>query len=217
LRSSEGGATRTAQRWIFGPLAVLALAGLIGVALSPYLLVHAPLGLIALSPLVRHLVLVAPSVDFIPFVAIATARLFAPDPFMYALGRRYGRRAITWVEARSVLMGRFVRIVEGLFHRAGSWVLFVSPGLTASTMAGVFGMPRRRFVIVNVSGTLALVLLLRYVGERFHVVIAEIQAWVALHLAPLTGLTSVLALIGWIVWRRRARARLAELEPPSGT
>jgi membrane protein DedA with SNARE-associated domain len=199
-------------RLIFGPLGVLAAANFIGIAFSPYLLVEAPLALIALSPLVRHLVVVAPSVDPLAFFGLATLRLFAPDPFMYALGKRYGPRAVSWIEARSLLAGRFARWLERLFARAGPLVLFVWPGPTVCTVAGVFRMPRQRFVALNLAGTLVLVTLVHHFGAAFRSEIELVQAWVRAHLPLLTSVTAGATLVGWILWRRRARDRLAAVQ-----
>jgi membrane protein DedA with SNARE-associated domain len=199
---------------IFGPLAALTIAGFAGVAFSPVLLVDAPLALIALSPLFRHLVVIAPLVDPVAFFVIAPLRLFLPDPFMYALGKRFGRRALGWVEARSVLMGRFVSWVERVFARTGALVFLVNQGLTVCTVAGVFRMHRGWFVAVNLVGTLVHVVIAKYVGDAFADWIWRFQGWVGSHLLSLTTGTAVLAFIGWLAWRRQARSRLQAMEIP---
>ena len=43
------------RRWVFALLAVVTVMGVLGTALSPWLLVRWPLVLVALSPDVRHL------------------------------------------------------------------------------------------------------------------------------------------------------------------
>ena len=55
-------------------MGVLGAASMIGVGSSLYLLNHHPLVLIALSPLGRHLLLVAPAVDPLAFIAVAVSR-----------------------------------------------------------------------------------------------------------------------------------------------
>ena len=55
-------------------LGVLSSGAMLGVAFSLYLVNHYPLLLIALSPLGRHLVLVAPTVHPAAFVVVAVGR-----------------------------------------------------------------------------------------------------------------------------------------------
>jgi membrane protein DedA with SNARE-associated domain len=194
----------------------LAVAGFLGIAFSPVLLVEAPLLLIALSPLYRHLVVVAPMVDAPSFFVVAIVRLFAADPFMYALGKRYGRTALGWVEARSPFMGRFLRIVERIFARAGAFVFLASQALTVCTVAGVFRMPKGKFVAANLGGTLLHVTVAWYLGDALRLWVVRFQAWVDAHVVPLTAVTVAAALVGWLVWRRGAARRLAALRASDG-
>jgi hypothetical protein len=82
-------------------LALLSTGSLIGVASSLYLVEHAPLLLIALSPLGRHFVLTAPSLDPVPFVAVGTLRRLAFYVSCFYLGRALGPVALVWIEARA--------------------------------------------------------------------------------------------------------------------
>lgn len=191
------------------PLGVLFVAGTVGVALSPYLLVEGPLLLIALSPLVRHLVVVSPMVEAVPFFGIAVLRLFLADPFVYALGARLGPRAIEWLESRSLTAGRVVRWLEKLFARAGYVALFVNPGITVCTLAGVVRMPLVPFVVIDLAGTVTLVVLIRFLGDAFRDWIVLLVGFVQEHVATLTTTSlAVVALVGTLYFRRRWRADL---------
>ena len=64
---------RTVRRCL-SVLALLSSASLAGVASWLYLVNHAPLLLIALSPIGRHLILVAPIVDPVSFVFVGVGR-----------------------------------------------------------------------------------------------------------------------------------------------
>lgn len=191
--------------WVAGPLAVIIACGSLGVALAPQLLLKQPLLLIALSPLIRHLFLASPSIDFSSFFLVAVVRLFAPDPFVYLLGRRYGESAVRWLEQRSALTGRMARGLEALFLRAWVLAVFVSPGFTVCTLAGAARIPFWRFALVNLMGTVAMVSVVRFAA---HAAKSWITAFVQIiedHLATFTVVSVALALGGYLVWRRGAR------------
>src|SRR5262245_20644188 len=72
------------------PVALVTIAGFIGAAFMPYLSSEAPLALVALSPIFRHVVLASRKVGALPLFAVAVPRHFAPDVFVYLLGREFG-------------------------------------------------------------------------------------------------------------------------------
>jgi membrane protein DedA with SNARE-associated domain len=195
--------------WLFVPLAALAIATFVGVAVAPYLLVKAPLLLIALSPLSRHLVVASPAIDAVPFFLVAVSRMFLGDPFVYTLGRRYGPRALVWIEARSLSATRWIRWVERAFRRAGLFFVLVSPGPLVCTLARVLGMPPIRFVVTNLIGTIGLVFLVRFVGDAFSEPIEALIEFFEVHLTTVTAISVGMTVVGWLIWRRRARARLS--------
>ena len=82
-------------------LAILGAGSLVGVAASLYLTAHHPVLLIALSPLGRHLMLVAPRVDPVVFVVVAVTRRLLFYVACFHLGRALGPAAILWLEERS--------------------------------------------------------------------------------------------------------------------
>src|SRR5689334_13696164 len=149
------------------PVAVLFVAGLVGTAFAPVLLAHHPLVLVAMSPVLRHLALASTSVDATSFVAVAVVRLFAPDPFVYAIGREYGPAAVAWVKARSRAANRWMRLTERAFARAGALLVVVSPGPFVCLLAGAERMPVATFLTASLVGTTASVLLIRYFGVAF--------------------------------------------------
>src|SRR5262245_58434602 len=68
------------------PVALLTILGWIGDAFAPSLLSRAPLLLIVCNARLRNLVLVAPTVDAVPFITVAVARLVISDPLFYFFG-----------------------------------------------------------------------------------------------------------------------------------
>lgn len=146
--------------WVLG---ILGGGSLLGVAGSLYLTAHHPLLLIALSPLGRHLILVAPRVDPVPFVLVALARRLIFYLACFHLGRALGPSAIVWLEERSSSAGRLVRWLERLFQRASRLVVIAFPSPAVSTIAGSAGMRQAVFVPLVSLGSLArLLILLRF-------------------------------------------------------
>jgi membrane protein DedA with SNARE-associated domain len=128
---------------------------------------------------------------------------------VYALGLRFGPRALVWLESRSVTAGRFVRWLERFFARAGYLALFVSPGITVCTLAGVVRMPVVPFVVVNLAGTATLVTLVWILGDAFSDWIALLLELVRAHVGALTLVSVVgVAIAAALYWRRRWRADL---------
>jgi membrane protein DedA with SNARE-associated domain len=193
---------------VLTPLALFFGAAMIGTALAPKLLVEKPLLLVALNPVLRHLVLAANDIPPIPFYVVALLRLLGPDPFHYLLGRLYGDAALAWVERRSPRAGRFVRWVEGLFERWGLLVLLVAPEGVVCLLAGAAGVHPITFVAVDVLGTLGMLALVRLFGSAFAVPIEIVVNLIQANAILLTGVS--IAAVAFEAWRRRRRRRPPE-------
>jgi membrane protein DedA with SNARE-associated domain len=124
----------------FGVLAVLGVAGWIGTFGVARLANDLPLLLIVLSPVNRHLVLVAPTVSPAAFLSVAIARGLVSCAVGFQLGRAVGKSGLRWLDARSPGFGRFVRWVERLFERSAPVAILLLPGLLVSLLAGISGM-----------------------------------------------------------------------------
>ena len=134
-------------------LGVLSSASLLGVAFSLYLVNNWPLLLVALSPLGRHLLLVAPAVDPAAFVLVVVARRMLFYTASFFLGRALGPGGIVWIETRAAAFGRFVRWIEALFARWSYPVVFFASGPTVSALAGISGMRPALFAGLACSGS----------------------------------------------------------------
>jgi membrane protein DedA with SNARE-associated domain len=184
------------------PLAIFTVASTIGAMFMPYFLARKPLLLVALSPLFRHLVLVAPSVDAWSLFVVAVPRHFAVDPFVYTMGRDYGPVAVEWMEANSPGVGRLVRGLEQLFAKVGPVALIVSPDVLVSTLAGAARVPFPIFVVMNLVGTVLNVAVARWFGNALEVQIHAIVAFFQSHLVAVT-LASVILVVAFNAWSRR--------------
>ncbi len=143
-------------------LVAMGAAALAGVMASLYLADRHPLLLVALSPLPRHLLLVAPTVDPLAFVLVATVRSLSFFLVSFHIGRTLGPSALSWLEGRAPRMGRFVRGIERAFQRASYPVVLALVGPTVAVIAGAAGM---RAVVFAALATVALVARLALILE----------------------------------------------------
>src|SRR5687768_2121274 len=97
------------RRAIVAFVVVMSALGIIGTALSPYLLVKHPLLLVALNPDGRHLLLVAPDVDFLPLLAVAAPRRVLALLATYGLAGLYGQQMVRYAEKRVKAVGTIAR------------------------------------------------------------------------------------------------------------
>jgi hypothetical protein len=186
-------------------LGALSFGSMVGAAFSLYLVNHFPLLLIALSPLGRHMLLVAPIVDPVAFVAVAVTRRMAFYFACFQLGRGLGPSGVVWLEARAARFARFVRFVERLFARAPHLVVFAMAGPTVSGLAGMTGIRTLPFVCL---ATISLVMRMLFVlgfAEILRGPIMQALDWIDENWVPGT-LVLVLATLVY-QWRRLRRAR----------
>jgi membrane protein DedA with SNARE-associated domain len=195
------GAEQQRVRLCLGALALLGSGSLIGVASFAFLVVDYPLLLIALSPLGRHLILVAPVVDPTSFVAVGVGRrtLFYLPCFL--LGRTLGPATIAWIEARAARFARFVRWLERLFVRAPRLVVAALPGPSVSALAGISGMRLGVFLGLAAAGTLVRMLLYLYFGDWLSAPLSALRSWVFEQRVPITAV--IVAGLALQRWRRR--------------
>lgn len=176
------------------------VAGLLGTALLPWWLAHAPLVLIVLTPALQHVVLTAPLIDPVVLIAVATARRVLSLLAFYWLGGLYGHRLVRWIERRSNNLGAYIRVFERLIGRFEMLALVVFPIHTVSGLAGVAGVRWGRFLIAVSLGQLVQL----YATVAFGEVIAEwtvpLVTAITRHLVPATavciGLVALHLLIG---------------------
>jgi membrane protein DedA with SNARE-associated domain len=190
-------------------LGVLSIGSMTGSASSLYLVNHYPLLLIALSPLGRHLVLVAPIAHPLAFVLVGVLRRGAFYLACFQLGHALGPAGVHWLEERAARFARFVRWVESLFQKAPRLVVLVGAGPTVSMLAGMAGMSTATFVPLAAASLVFRMLLILAFGEIMRSPIEWILAWIDEYWVPGTAVL-VLATLVYQWWRvRRSRARRA--------
>lgn len=184
------------------PIGVFVVVGYAGTVLSPTLLVHHPVWLLALDSRLRHLLLTAGGgIDPAPFFAVGFVRLLLPDPLYFLLGWWYGDAGLRWIEKKAGGEIAYYRWVEKAFVRAGSVLVFVMPNNLVCLLAGAARMPAKRFAVLNASGTLARLVLVWTLGRAFQDPLSSLIDDVQRYQWPLMG---VLFAIGVLQAGRRA-------------
>jgi membrane protein DedA with SNARE-associated domain len=196
----DGEAQLRVRRWGL-VLGVLGAGSLLGVAFSPYLVTHWPLLLVGLSPLGRHMVLVAPVTNPVAFFLVLVVRRLLFYLACFQLGRALGPWAIPWVESRSRLFGRFLRLLERLFNRAPHAVVLVMSGPSVSALAGVSTMRLEAFVPLATLSLAARVLLVMGLATWLRVYVEIVLAWIDAHWIPATAVT-LTGVVLYQVYRR---------------
>ena len=148
-------------------LGLFSTGTLIGVLFSLYLVGHYPLLLIALSPIWRHLIVVAPTVHPLAFVVVAVSRRMAFAIACFYLGRALGPTAIDWLETRAPRAARFYRWLDRVFKRASHLVVLLMPGPGVSALAGSARMPAPVFVLLIALGLSLRMIIVVVLGEYF--------------------------------------------------
>ena len=153
-------------------------------------------------------------------VALAFIAVILADLFWYSLGRYRGGRILKLLCRISLEPDSCVRRTENLFVRHGVRSLLVAkfvPGLNtaAPSLAGIFRMPLRRFMIFDSLGAFFWVVTVTSLGLIFSEQLEEIALrWGGWLVAVLAG--SLAAYVLWkFIQRRRflRRLRIARITP----
>ena len=148
-------------------LGLLTAASVVGTAISPLLLVKAPLLLVMLSPDGRHVALVAGRVDPALLLGVTVLRRSLYSVGVYGLGAAYGDLAVTWIEARARRLGKALRALERIFARVGAVLLLALPFLTVCILAGAAKTRVLVFLPALVAGHFLWVFTTVWLGTRF--------------------------------------------------
>jgi membrane protein DedA with SNARE-associated domain len=181
------------------PLISLVIAAWIGDAMAAQWFDRHPLALIALNARNRNLVLTTEFLDPWSFYVVGGLRLLASDPLFYLLGYFYGDAAVRWMEHRSRTFGGMMRSAERVFGKAAYPLVVIAPNNFICLFAGSAGMRPAVFIVLNVSGTIGRLLLIRWVGIEFAEPLDAVRDFIADYRLPLTVLLVVTVAI--TIWR----------------
>ena len=198
---------------------LLTVIGAIGAALSPYLLVEYPLLLVGLSPDMRHIVLVAARVGFIPLLLLGTLRRAVAMAVTYGLGAVYGYAGLRWAEKKYPRLGQLIRFFEAMFKRLGAPMLVFWPTYTLSGLAGAARTPFAVYLVAMTLGQAAYVSVGYYFGGSIAAWTDVLIGFLQKHMVASTAVCITLVLIQQTValWRRRAKRAKAAVEGESAS
>jgi membrane protein DedA with SNARE-associated domain len=191
------------------PIVILSVLGTVADVIGPGLINERPLLQMFLNPRNRYLLLASPQVDAVTFLVVGFTRLVLTDPLFYLLGAQYGDGALRWAERKMGDTG-FIAGLERFFGRFGSAIVLVAPSGYMCLLAGAAGMSVRRFVALNVTGTLGRLLLFRFLGEAFKDELFAVLGFIQRYQWWLIGLSLVV-----VALQSRQKGSAGTTRPPS--
>jgi membrane protein DedA with SNARE-associated domain len=194
------------------PIIALVILNTVGDALAVRLVNHHPLLLIAMNARNRNLVLVTNHLDWVSYYVVGTLRLLVSDPLFFLIGYWYGDRAMEWMETRTRTFGKTLRQWEGWYSKAAYPLVFLAPNNPICLFAGASGMSVPGFFAVNLSGTIARLYAIRWLGEAFDRPIQSVLDFISRYQTPLLIGTVALAVVYGVAELRTGRTGLHELE-----
>lgn len=200
--SSRHPPSRRVLSLVVAPLIAMVVASNIAYFVWPSLVDTHPLLLISLSAQNRYLALTSNQLDPLSYYGVGFVRLVLPDPLFYLLGLWYGPRAIEWMERRMPSLGMSLRYLERGFSKARHVVVFVAPNNPVSVLAGAAAMPARVFAVLNITGTIARLILIRLLGNVFEGPIDAVLGFVRDYRWYLIGGSVLLTLLSTLADRK---------------
>jgi hypothetical protein len=188
------------------PGAFLLMMGgrILGVALSPMLLAHAPLALLALSPIPANLVVVGALSAPAPYYAIAVPIPIVQCLIGYALGHLEGPRLIDFLVRRGVASEARLHRLLAPVRISAPLLVFALPGPIVCALAGASAASVRVFMPALVASQIVWAFLCRLFGEALLTWIAAARVEIARYALPLTLITTAIAVL--LHFRRSRRA-----------
>ena len=199
--------SRRALTLVSIPLIFFVIISYVGDALAPSLVDRHPLVLLLLNARTRNLALITNELDPWTYYGVGFVRLVASDPLFFLLGFWYGDAAVAWMERRTRTWGQLLRQVESWFGKAAYPIVFIAPNNFICLFAGASGMSLRAFILLNTTGTLFRLWLVRVFGRAFESPLDSIVDWIAANRAIL-----LVATVGFVVVSIAMEARTGETE-----
>jgi membrane protein DedA with SNARE-associated domain len=183
------------------PMLTLWVASMVGGAFFPNLVNDHPAWLLALNPRIRHLILVSNKLDAPTYYGIGFFRLVLSDPLWFLIGYWYGDAAVEWMEKRTRTWGQMLRTAQNWFGKAAAPLVFIAPNDYICLFAGASRMSVRRFLLLNVTGTIVRLFLVRQFADLFDDIIGDFVGWIGdnrKYLLPITiGVTLLSVALEW--------------------
>ena len=195
------------------PLIFLVIISYVGDALAPSLVDRHPAWLIALNARTRNLALVTNDLDPWSYYGIGFVRLVVSDPLFFLLGYWYGDAAVEWMERRTRTWGQMLRQIEKWFGKAAYPLVFIAPNNYICLFVGAAGMSIRAFVVLNVTGSLFRLWLVRLFGKAFEAPLDVVVDWIGDNRGILLVVTIGLVLVSIALEARSGETEVGSLTP----
>lgn len=195
------------RRLVLLSVATFSIAGMGATAVLPYLALHYPLLLVALSPNLRNIVLVASSCNPVLLMVVGVSRRVVALIATYGLGYIYGSAMLEKSVAKAPRLRAFLRTLESLLRRFGAPALLVLP---TYTMAGLAGVARTRLAPAAIALTLGQTLWVGasvFFGEAIAPLTARLMAFFSRYMLPASGVCLLLVLVQQVWLRQRSSAQ----------
>lgn len=201
----EGGRARAVVVALIGVSVALAV---VGNALTPLLLRVAPVGLLALQASYPQMALTSGRIDPVVFVLVAGVRRWAGEVVAFLGARVLGPAVMARLGGRRAAGMRIPTAVR-LGGPTGQALLALAvPHPFASVALGLTSMPVARFLVLKLIGSLASVVVIRWLAVAASSPLDALADAVGGNALPLTLVTATLVL-GSLLWRRRASSDAA--------
>jgi membrane protein DedA with SNARE-associated domain len=197
--------------WLVGGLVVTVGSTFVADVVWPLLVHDHPLALMVLSSRARHVILVASRVDVVPFVTVATVRLVLGDLFAFAIGRRYGDRAIEYLVRRSGRWAHQTHRAIRLVHRSAPLAVVLGSGTVVFAVVGATRIRLRQLLLLDTVSTAVSLVMTHAAGDAFASPITAVLDVVADHRWLVTG-AMLVVVSAVLVWRRTRPVVAVELE-----
>jgi membrane protein DedA with SNARE-associated domain len=195
--------------WLIAGLAVTLGSTFVADVVWPLLVHDHPLALMVLSSRARHVILVASKVDVVPFVTVATVRLVVGDLFAFAIGRRYGDRAIAVLIRRTGRWSHHTERAIRLVHRSAPLATVLGSGTVVFAMIGATKIRLRVFLLLDTLSTAVSLVMTHAAGDAFASPITAVLDVVADRRWAVSAVMLVVV-TAWLVRTRRARRLLPD-------
>jgi membrane protein DedA with SNARE-associated domain len=138
-------------------------------------------------------------------------RLVVSDPLFFLLGYWYGDAAVEWMERRTRTWGQMLRQIEKWFGKAAYPLVFIAPNNYICLFAGAAGMSIRAFVVLNVTGSLFRLWLVRLFGKAFEAPLDVVVDWIGDNRGILLVVTIGLVLVSIALEARSGETEVGSL------
>jgi membrane protein DedA with SNARE-associated domain len=188
---------------VIGPLILLVIAGYIGDTVFFAYHDEHPLVFIGMNARNRNLVLASPYLDATSFYVVGVLRLLVSDPLFFLLGIWYGDAAVRWMERKSPTYGNLLRSAEGWFSKAAYPLIALAPNNFICLFAGAAGISVPVFLVLNITGTLVRLWLLRLFGDVFSRPVRGVSHFITAHRVPVLVIS--VCLLAFTIWNERRK------------